>query len=145
MEEPVRSASSERSDQGAGPRVVQWRMGGPVVSGDKRGRELGFPTANLRCDAGDCPPFGVYAARVDGRPAAVSVGIRPTFGEGLEPLLEAHILDFSGDLYGQEVTVELFEFIRPEERFTDIAALVRRIRDDVDEVRRLEREHTIPR
>lgn len=80
----------------------------------------------------------MYAARVDGRPAAASVGVRPTFGEGLEPLVEAYILDFSGNLYGHEVTVELFEFIRPEDRFDDVDALVRRMHDDIEAVRQLE-------
>jgi 3,4-dihydroxy-2-butanone 4-phosphate synthase len=104
---------------------------GEVVHGDQRGRLLGFPTANVRIDADAVPRFGVYAGRLDGIPAAVSVGVRPTFGDDLQPLLEAHVLDFSGDLYGQKVSVELLEFIRDERAFEDADALVAQMRDDV--------------
>jgi riboflavin kinase/FMN adenylyltransferase len=127
-----------RFEDGAS-RAARWSMRGTVVGGDRRGRELGFPTANVRLAGRDAPPFGVYAARLDGLPAAVSVGVRPTFGDGLEPLVEAHVLDFSGDLYGREVVIELFEFIRPEEQFDGVAALVHRMHRDIAEVRRLER------
>lgn len=125
-------------------RAARWTTRGEVIGGDRRGRELGFPTANVRLEGRDAPPFGVYAARLDGLPAAVSVGVRPTFGDGLEPLIEAHVLDFSGDLYGRDVVIELFELIRPEERFDDVAALVHRMHRDIDEVRRLERRASEP-
>ena len=109
---------------------------GTVIHGDHRGRELGFPTANVRLDerAGDVA-FGVYAGRVDGRAAAISVGVRPSFGEGLEPLLEAHILDFSGDLYGSEIVVELVQLLRPELAFANVDELVEQIDADVAAVR----------
>lgn len=110
-------------------------ISGEVVHGDKRGRELGFPTANVRVAAGAVPAFGVYAGRLDGVPAAVSVGVRPTFGSGLEPLLEAHVLDFAGDLYGREVSVELLEFVRAERSFDDVGELVEQMHDDVRAVR----------
>jgi riboflavin kinase / FMN adenylyltransferase len=109
---------------------------GRVVHGDARGRGLGFPTANI--EVGDTHPdleFGVYAARVLGRPAAVSVGVRPTFGEGLRPLLEAHILDFSADLYGRDIEVELLRFLRPERRFHDLDELVEQVAADIRAVR----------
>jgi riboflavin kinase / FMN adenylyltransferase len=109
---------------------------GTVIRGDQRGRDLGFPTANIRVP-GDAPElrFGVYAGRALGRPAAVSVGVRPTFGTGLEPLLEAFILDFDGDLYGQELTVELIEYLRPELRFDSVEDLVAQMQADVAAVR----------
>jgi riboflavin kinase / FMN adenylyltransferase len=111
-------------------------VSGTVIHGDQRGRDLGFPTANLRLDEEDRDlPFGVYAGRVDGRAAAISVGVRPTFGDGLEPLLEAHILDFSGDLYGSKVVVELVRQLRPEQAFESVAALVEQVHADIAAVR----------
>jgi riboflavin kinase/FMN adenylyltransferase len=109
---------------------------GVVVHGDHRGRELGYPTANIPLAGPTAAlPFGIYAGRVFGRPAAVSVGVRPTFGDGLAPILEAYVLDFDGDLYGQELTVELLEFLRPELRFDSLEELVEQIAADVDQVR----------
>jgi 3,4-dihydroxy-2-butanone 4-phosphate synthase len=111
---------------------------GVVVHGDRRGRELGFPTANLRVAAVETlPARGVYAARALGRAAAVSVGVRPTFGSGREPLVEVHVLDFAGDLYGCELTVELVDYLRPERRFGTVAALRAQIAADVERVREL--------
>jgi riboflavin kinase/FMN adenylyltransferase len=107
-----------------------------VIHGDKRGREIGFPTLNIALD-GDAVPYGIYAGRVLGRSAAVSVGVRPTFGDGLTPLLEVHILDFTGCLYGWEIEVELLEYLRPELKFDSVEALITQIEDDVAEVRRL--------
>jgi riboflavin kinase / FMN adenylyltransferase len=113
-------------------------ISGEVVKGDQRGRELGFPTANVRLpDADGAPAFGIYCGLVDGRPAAISVGVRPTFGDGLEPLLEAHILDFSGDLYGRTVEVRLLERIRGERAFADVDELVVEMHRDVRRVREL--------
>ena len=111
------------------------QIAGEVIHGAQRGRELGFPTANIAMDAADDMRFGVYAGRALGRPAAVSVGVRPTFGTGLEPLAEVHILDFEGDLYGQELEVELLEFLRPEVAFGSADELVRQIDEDVAQVR----------
>ena len=79
----------------------------------------------------------MYVGRVDGRLAAISIGVRPTFGDELEPLLEAYILDFDGDLYGQSVEVELVERIRGEMRFASVDALVDQMREDVRTVREL--------
>lgn len=109
-----------------------------MIRGDRRGRLLGFPTANLRLppEAGDLP-FGVYAGRALGHAAAVSIGVRPTFGDGLEPLAEVHVLDFEGDLYGQQLSVELRAYLRPERRFDTVEALKDQIAHDVAATRAL--------
>jgi riboflavin kinase/FMN adenylyltransferase len=123
-----------------------FQMRGPVSHGDKRGRTLGFPTANLVPDAAlAVPDHGVYACRaaveLDGgwewRPAAVNVGVRPTFKTGLGLLVEAYLLDFEGDLYGRELRLVFLERLRGEERFDDVDALVAQMHRDVDETRRI--------
>jgi riboflavin kinase/FMN adenylyltransferase len=114
-------------------------LSGIVVPGDRRGRQLGFPTANLDSRVPADVPFGIYAARALGRPAAASIGVRPTYGNGLEPRAEVFILDFDGDLYGQRLDVELVEFLRGELRFDGQAALIEQIRRDVAAVRQLAR------
>jgi riboflavin kinase/FMN adenylyltransferase len=110
---------------------------GKVITGDRRGRLLGFPTANLAMPDDTDPDlaFGVYAGRALGRPAAISIGVRPTYGSGLEPLVEVHILDFQGDLYDEILEVELLTFLRPELEFGSSDALVAQIEEDVDAVR----------
>lgn len=113
------------------------RFRGRVVHGFARGRELGFPTANVGLPDHLDVPYGVYAGRVDGHPAAISVGVRPTFDDGDQPMLEAHLLDFDGDLYDREVAVELLSYRREEQRFGDVADLVAQIRRDVEDVRGL--------
>ena len=106
----------------------RWFVTGEVQHGDKRGRELGYPTANIRL-AADCDlALGIYAVtltRADGRvmPAVASYGRRPTFDNGAV-LLEVHVFDFSGDLYGEEVAVTVHAYLRGEERFTSIDALI---------------------
>jgi len=111
---------------------------GEVVEGDKRGRGLGLPTANLVPDERYvCPAHGVYAAVVGERAAAVNVGVRPTFESGRGPLVEAHLIDFDGDLYGQELRVDFFERLRGEQRFDDIDALVEQMWRDVDQAREI--------
>jgi len=112
---------------------------GRVVPGEKRGRSLGFPTANV--DAGDqqLPPLGIYAGEttVNGvaYASAISLGVRPTFRD-TGVWLESYLLDFEGDLYGEEVEVGFGEKLRDEERFDTLDALKRQIRDDVAAVRR---------
>lgn len=109
---------------------------GPVEHGEKRGRELGFPTANLAPPDGlVVPAHGVYACRANGHPAAVNVGIRPTFVTGLGELIEAHLLDFSGDLYGQTLRVEFLRRLRGERRFASAEALVGQMEQDVVDAR----------
>lgn len=109
---------------------------GPVVKGDARGRQLGFPTANVRAETPLIPAPGVYAARVGTHAAVVNLGTRPTFGGGA-PTLEAHLLDFDGDLYSQTLRVAFVDRIRDEVAFDGVEALVSQIQDDVATARRL--------
>ena len=119
-------------------------LGGPflfegvVVPGDKRGRELGMPTANLvPDDAYVTPGHGVYAGWANGHPAAVNVGVRPTFETGRGLLVEAHLLDFDGDLYGQTLRIAFLERLRGEKRFDSVDELVAQMTRDVEEARRI--------
>ncbi len=112
---------------------------GIVVRGDGRGRELGFPTANL--DVPDrllVPPDGVYAGWTLDRRAAISIGTNPHF-DGVERRVEAHVLDFDGDLYGDRLVVELWSPIREQRRFDSLDDLVAAIGDDVAQTRGAER------
>jgi riboflavin kinase/FMN adenylyltransferase len=112
---------------------------GVVVRGDARGKELGFPTANLAVP-GDLlvPPDGVYAGSALGHPAAVSIGTNPHFG-GAERRVEAYLLDFDGDLYGDRLVVELWERLRDQASFESETDLVAAIADDVERARRAAR------
>jgi riboflavin kinase/FMN adenylyltransferase len=117
-------------------------LAGVVVGGEGLGRTLGFPTANLRLrEEKLVPGDGVYVARarIDGGPrplpAAMSIGMRPTF-DGQTRALEVHLLDWQGDLLGRDLEVELVDWIRPQERFGDRAALVAAMERDVSEVRK---------
>ncbi len=112
---------------------------GIVVQGDRRGRELGFPTANLRPEYPPVMPAnGIYAGRITeagsgvarGHPALISIGTRPTFHDGAAVLAEVHLLDFDGDLYGVRMGVELLARLRDEQRFPDAQALVAQMRRD---------------
>jgi len=112
---------------------------GHVVHGDKLGRTIGFPTANMHVREHDKPAYGIYASRVtlaDGRilHAATNFGIRPTFSPPKE-LLETHIFDFAEDIYSQEIEVELVHFLRPEEKFDDLPALISQMNRDCDAAR----------
>jgi riboflavin kinase/FMN adenylyltransferase len=114
---------------------------GIVQHGDKRGRELGYPTANLTLGDYQRPAYGIYAVRVrlgDGSEVAgvANVGVRPTFEPPVE-LLEAYLFDWSGDLYGQEIEVALHHFLRSERRFDSMDALAAQMRSDEAEARRL--------
>jgi riboflavin kinase / FMN adenylyltransferase len=115
-----------------------FQLAGEVVHGDERGRELGFPTANLvPDDALVCPGHGVYACLADGRPSAVSIGVRPTFETGRGELIEAYILDFDGDIYGQQLRLDFLARLRGERRFEDPAALIEQMRRDVERTREI--------
>ncbi len=118
---------------------------GTVVPGDRRGRELGFPTANLRFDYTPAlPPLGIYLGRVSvaergvgpDHPALVSIGVRPTFHDDGRVLVEAYLLDWDGDLYGSTLDVALADRLREERRFESVDALVAQMRQDEAEARR---------
>jgi riboflavin kinase / FMN adenylyltransferase len=134
------SSSAIRAALAAG-RVVEaaellgnpWFVSAPVIHGDARGRDLGYPTANLKLDPGCGLKHGIYAVRVgleglryDG---VASFGRRPTFDDG-PPLLEVHLFDFSGDLYGASIDVAFLAWIRSELKFASVAELVSRMEED---------------
>ena len=117
-----------------------YQLHGHVVAGRRRGRVLQFPTANLEPDGVLAPADGVYAARAEvaGRhwPAAVSIGVNPTF-EGHARVIEAHLIDGSGDYYGQPMILSFVQRLRPQERFASAEALREQIARDVQRVREL--------
>jgi riboflavin kinase / FMN adenylyltransferase len=124
-----------------------WEIDGRVMTGDKRGRTIGFPTANLGLGEFLRPMFGVYAVRVSGDgpddPLAgrtvdgvANIGLRPTVGTP-EPRLEAHLFDTDADLYGRHLRVQLVEFIRPEKRFSGLDALKAQIAEDAARAREI--------
>ena len=120
------------------------RIEGEVIHGEKRGRTLGYPTANMALDGLHLPRFGVYAVRVDvldgphaGRHAgAASLGVRPHYGGGDAPNLETFLLDFDGDLYGARLSVGLQDYLRPEAAFDSEAAFLDQMAEDCAEARR---------
>ena len=141
----IRTALAEGRPRDAAQMLGHWhRIDGTVEHGEKRGRELGFPTANLSLDGLHIPRYGVYAALVDvldGPHAgsfrgAASLGVRPQFVAEV-PNLETYLFDFSGDLYGAQLSVGLVEFLRPEQRFDGVAALIAQMGHDCDAARRV--------
>jgi riboflavin kinase/FMN adenylyltransferase len=115
-----------------------FQVRGEVVRGDRRGRELGFPTANIVPDEALVNPgHGVYVARANGDCAAVSVGVRPTFGTGRGVLIEAYLLDRDLDLYGKTLRLEFVRRLRGERRFDSVQALVEQMQLDVERTREL--------
>lgn len=128
-------------DMAAAERLLgrPYSLCGRVVRGDRIGTDLGFPTANIHTRHHRLPLSGVFAGRLygpglDGRPAAVNVGHRPTFA-GADVRVEAHLLDFDGDLYGRRVELTFERRLRPEEHFADVEALKARIAGDIREAR----------
>ena len=121
-------------EHAAGFLGAPFQLRGTVVEGDRRGQSLGYPTANLvPDDALVCPGHGVYACLANGRCAAVNVGVRPTFETGRGVLIEAYIVDFDGDLYGQELRLEFLTRLRGERRFETVDALVAQMGRDVEQ------------
>ncbi len=111
---------------------------GTVVGGDQRGRELGFPTANIVPDDRlAIPGHGVYAAFANGVPAAVNVGVRPTFETGRGVLIESYLIDYEEDLYGTTLRVAFVKRLRGERRFSGVEDLVAQMHNDVDDARRV--------
>lgn len=139
----ARKALREGAPERAARILGDWhRIEGVVEKGEQRGRDLGFPTANLSLDGLLAPSFGVYAALtevLDGphqgvHPAVASLGVRPTFGDS-PPNFESHLLDFKGDLYGATLSVGLVRRLRPEIAFDGADALIAQMRRDADEAR----------
>ncbi len=116
-----------------------WAIEGEVLKGFARGRDFGFPTANIALGEYVRPRLGVYAVRVDidGAllPGVASVGVNPTVGALPEPVLEAHLFDFSGDLYGKTIEVELAAFLRDEVKFDEVEAMKRQMKQDAIDAR----------
>jgi riboflavin kinase / FMN adenylyltransferase len=111
---------------------------GTVVEGDQRGRELGFPTANIVPDDRlAIPGHGVFAAFADGVPAAVNVGVRPTFDSGRGVLIETYLIDRDEDLYGRTLRVAFVERLRGEKRFAGVEELIAQMRIDVEDAKRV--------
>ena len=148
--EPVSSTAIRRALVGGDVSAAGQMLGrrftirGTVVQGDQRGRTIGFPTANVMLpDDMARPANGVYACvyvTPDGlqRPAAVNVGVRPTFYESADAaVLEAHLLDFDGDLYGQDAQVEFVSFLRSERRFNGIDELKAQLQRDTADTREM--------
>ena len=142
-------ATAGEATRDPGRASVAWRpvseiiLSGTVVQGDRRGRELGFPTANVELsgDSPDLPADGVYAGWLEHAPAhrhvaAISIGSRPTYyGEHGVRLVEAYLLDFSGDLYGQLVRVGVGARVRGQARFSGSEELIEQMQRDVEAVR----------
>ena len=124
-----------------------WSVEGHVARGDRRGREFGFPTANLKLEEHTLKPlFGVYAVRVRFQGGAVydgvaNFGVRPMF-ELDSPLMEVHLFDFSGDLYGELMTVELIAYLRGEQTFESVEALKAQMEADCETARRILAQRT---
>jgi riboflavin kinase/FMN adenylyltransferase len=128
----IRQALSEGRPRDAAKLLGHWhRIDGAVIGGEQRGRELGYPTANMSIEGLHPPKFGVYAVLVDVRSGphkgsykgAASIGVRPMF-IGQVPNIETFIFDFKGDLYGTELSVALVEYLRPEMKFDGLEALI---------------------
>lgn len=128
----IRVALTEGRPRDAAAMLGHWhRIEGEVIHGEKRGRQLGYPTANMSVDGLHLPRLGVYAVKVDiltgpqagSHIGAASLGVRPMFGENV-PNLETHLFDFAGDLYGQHLSIGFVDYLRPEMKFDGLQALI---------------------
>lgn len=134
----IRAALSDGRPRDAAAMLGHWhRIEGPVIGGEQRGRKLGYPTANMSIDGLHPPAFGVYAVLVDvlegphqgSYHGVASLGVRPMFGENV-PNIETYVFDFSGDLYGTPLSVGLVEYLRGEEKFDSLEALIAQMDKD---------------
>ncbi|MEM8776325.1 MAG: bifunctional riboflavin kinase/FAD synthetase [Pseudomonadota bacterium] len=139
----IRQALTDGRPRDAASMLGHWhRIDGPVVGGDQRGRELGYPTANMSIEGLHEPRFGVYAVLVDvldgahqgSYLGAASLGLRPMFG-GQTPNIETFLFDFSGDLYGARLSIALIEYLRPEETFDSLEAFIAQMDADCAQAR----------
>jgi riboflavin kinase/FMN adenylyltransferase len=141
----IRTALSQGRPRDAAALLGHWhRIEGPVIGGEQRGRDLGYPTANMSIAGLHPPKFGVYAVLVDIAEGphkgqyhgAASIGVRPVFG-GVVPNIETFLFDFTGDLYGTDLSVALVAFLRPELNFDSLQGLIDRMDTDCAEARRI--------
>ncbi|WP_323020562.1 bifunctional riboflavin kinase/FAD synthetase [Pararhodobacter sp.] len=139
----IRTALAEGRVQDAADMLGHYhRIDGEVLHGEKRGRALGYPTANMAVEGLHLPRLGVYAVKVEvlGGPhrgfydGVASLGVRPMFGEN-KPNFEVHLFDFAGDLYGQHLSVALVEYLRPEAKFDGLQALIDQMDADSERAR----------
>lgn len=139
----IRAALAAGHPREAAAMLGHWhRIDGEVIHGEKRGRELGYPTANMALLGLHLPKFGVYAVKVDvltgpqtgSHIGAASLGVRPMFGEN-QPNLETFLFDFNGDLYGQHISVALIEYLRPEMKFDGLPGLMAQMASDCQRAR----------
>ncbi len=139
----IRAALAQGRPRDAAAMLGHWhRIDGEVFGGDQRGRELGYPTANMSINRLHPPKFGIYAVKVDvltgphkGQyDGAASVGVRPMFGEN-KPNLETFIFDFSGDLYGEHLSIAFVDYLRAEAKFDGLEALVAQMDQDCAQAR----------
>lgn len=139
----IRTALAEGRPRDAAEMLGHWhRIDGEVVHGEKRGRELGYPTANMRVDGLHLPKLGVYAVKAEvlsgphqgTYDAVASLGVRPMFGENT-PNFEVHLFDFNGDLYGTHLSVALVDYLRPEAKFDGLEALITQMDADSAQAR----------
>jgi riboflavin kinase/FMN adenylyltransferase len=145
----IRQALTDGRPEDAAGMLGHWhRIDGPVIQGDQRGRDLGFPTVNMSIEGLHPPRFGVYAVLVDvltgphagAYQGAASIGVRPTFGINA-PNIETYLFDFSGDLYGADLSVALVAYLRPEAHFASVDALVAQMDDDCARAREILAAH----
>ncbi|ARJ70927.1 bifunctional riboflavin kinase/FAD synthetase [Paracoccus contaminans] len=141
----IRAALAAGRPREAEAMLGHWhRIEGEVLHGEKRGRQLGYPTANMALDGLHLPRLGVYAVLADvltgphkgAYGGVASLGVRPMFGENT-PNLETFLFDFTGDLYGEHLSIALVDYLRPEMRFDGVEALVAQMRADEAEARRI--------
>tara|TARA_B100001093_G_scaffold310478_1_gene296254 strand:+ start:754 stop:1686 length:933 start_codon:yes stop_codon:yes gene_type:complete len=141
----IRKALYEGRPRDAAKQLGHWhRIEGPVIGGEQRGRELGYPTANMSMDGLHLPKLGVYAVIVDildgpykgTNRGAASLGVRPMFGENTVNL-ETFLFDFAGDLYGTHLSVALVDFLRPELKFDGLQELIDQMAIDCDQARKI--------
>ncbi len=141
----IRLALTEGRPRDAAAMLGHWhRIEGEVIHGEKRGRELGYPTANMSVAGLHLPKLGVYAVRVDiltgpqkgSYMGAASLGVRPMFGVNT-PNLETFLIDFKGDLYGQHLSVAFVDYLRPELKFEGLTALIAQMAADTDKARQI--------
>ena len=141
----IRNLLSEGKPKEAASHLGHWhRIEGPVVGGEQRGRVLGYPTANMELSGLHIPKIGVYAVLIDildgpykgSFKGAASIGVRPMFGKN-SPNLETYIFDFSGDIYGAQISIALVEYLRPELSFDSVETLVEQMAYDCEKAKEM--------